>query len=165
MLYVKYGKNWLHGFKGDVVWKSWHRTDDEGQQMPTYTISSPMCLRLRWAKNVTIRSSIDCRYGPQLKWQNELAHMRPVKARWLARAFAVRSHNEAKVEEPSDKNHVSWVGSCLILTVISFRVIPVICEIRVFILTGCESWHVWTLKEKLCTSKLKQVSCFSCIIN
>ena len=27
MLFVKYGKNWLHGFRGDVVWKCWRWTD------------------------------------------------------------------------------------------------------------------------------------------
>ena len=27
MLYVEYGKNWLHGFRGEVVWKCWRRTD------------------------------------------------------------------------------------------------------------------------------------------
>ena len=31
MLYVKYGENQLHGFRGDVVWKCWQwwRTDDD----------------------------------------------------------------------------------------------------------------------------------------
>ena len=49
MLYVTYGKNRLHGFRGEVVWKCW-RTDDR-RRMPAYTISSPMSLRLRWANN------------------------------------------------------------------------------------------------------------------
>ena len=40
---------WI-GFRGDVVWRSWQTTD--GQRMPTYTISSPMSLWLRWAKNL-----------------------------------------------------------------------------------------------------------------
>ena len=44
MLNVKYGKNWLHGFRGDAVWKCWRRW----RWMPAYTISSPMCRR--WAK-------------------------------------------------------------------------------------------------------------------
>ena len=46
MLYVKFGKNGLHGFRGDVVWKFW-RTD--GRRTPAYTISSPMSLWFRWA--------------------------------------------------------------------------------------------------------------------
>ena len=34
MLCVKYGKNRLHGFRGDVLWKRWRRTDDDdGQTM------------------------------------------------------------------------------------------------------------------------------------
>ena len=28
MLYVKYGKNLLHGFREDVIWKSWQATED-----------------------------------------------------------------------------------------------------------------------------------------
>ena len=32
MLYVKSGKNRLHGFRGDVVWKCW-RTTDEDERM------------------------------------------------------------------------------------------------------------------------------------
>ena len=48
VLYVKFGKNRLHGFREDVVWKCWRTTD--GRWMPAYTISSPMALRLRWAK-------------------------------------------------------------------------------------------------------------------
>ena len=51
MLCVKYGKNPLHGFRGDVVWKCWQRTTTDGRQMPPYTISSPMSLWFRWAKN------------------------------------------------------------------------------------------------------------------
>ena len=53
MLYMKFGKNWLHGFRGDVVWKCW-RTTTDGRRMPAYIISSPMSLRLRWAKNLSI---------------------------------------------------------------------------------------------------------------
>ena len=49
MLYVKFGKNRPHSFRGDVVWKCWPTTTD-GRRMPAYTISSPMSLRLRWAK-------------------------------------------------------------------------------------------------------------------
>ena len=30
MLYVKYGKNRLHGFRGDVVWKCWRTTTTDG---------------------------------------------------------------------------------------------------------------------------------------
>ena len=40
MLYVEYGKNQLHSFRGEVVWKYWRRT--ERHWMPAYTISSPM---------------------------------------------------------------------------------------------------------------------------
>ena len=36
MLYVKYGKNRLHGFRGDVVWKSWQTTDDDGRTTDIY---------------------------------------------------------------------------------------------------------------------------------
>ena len=35
MLYVKYGKNWLHGFRGDVVWHV--------AQRATIAHLSPMC--------------------------------------------------------------------------------------------------------------------------
>ena len=55
MLYVKYGNNRLHGFRRDVVWKNWQtdgrRTDNGCLPNNTYTVSSPMSLRLRWAKN------------------------------------------------------------------------------------------------------------------
>ena len=33
MLYVKYGENQLHGFRGDVVWKCWWTDDDDDGQM------------------------------------------------------------------------------------------------------------------------------------
>ena len=42
MLYVKYEKNWPHGFRGeDGQWTT------DGRRIPSYTISSPMSLRLR----------------------------------------------------------------------------------------------------------------------
>ena len=50
---MKYGKNRLHGFRGEVVWKCWWTDDgrsDDGRRMPAYNISWPMNLRLRWAK-------------------------------------------------------------------------------------------------------------------
>ena len=52
MLYVKYGKTQLHGFRGDVILGN---VDDDRwtdrQRMPAYTVSSTMSLQLRWAKN------------------------------------------------------------------------------------------------------------------
>ena len=54
MLYVKYGKNQLHGFR-DVFWKCWRRTTTDGRRMPAYTISSHMSLWLRWANNGIIQ--------------------------------------------------------------------------------------------------------------
>ena len=57
MLYVKYGKKRLHGFRGDV-WKCWRRTTTTvGRRMSAYTMSSPMSLRLRWAKTWLISQS------------------------------------------------------------------------------------------------------------
>ena len=41
MLCVKYGKNRLHGFRGNVVWKWWRRQ----------TTDAWLCYKLRWAKN------------------------------------------------------------------------------------------------------------------
>ena len=40
------------GFRGDVVLKCWRTTTDDGQRMPTYIISSPKSLRLRWDKKL-----------------------------------------------------------------------------------------------------------------
>ena len=40
MLYVKNGKNQLHGFRGDVIWKML-TTMDGWRRMPAYTTSSP----------------------------------------------------------------------------------------------------------------------------
>ena len=41
----------FHCFSGDVVWKCWWT---DGWRTPAYTVSSPMSLRLRWAKNQTV---------------------------------------------------------------------------------------------------------------
>ena len=68
MLYVKFGKNRLHGFRRDVVWKCWRTTD--GRRMPAYTISSPMSLRLRWAKNL---------FEPPHDKTNKMVYMHPAK--------------------------------------------------------------------------------------
>ena len=46
MLYVKFGKNWLHGFRGDVVWKCWWTTDGPKVSSCQQQDSE---LRLRWA--------------------------------------------------------------------------------------------------------------------
>ena len=48
MLYVKYGENRLHGFRGNIVWKCWRTTDDDDGRTTDagYTISSSMSLRL-----------------------------------------------------------------------------------------------------------------------
>ena len=51
MLYTTFGKNPLHCFSGDVVWRCWWM---DGWRTPAYTVSSPMSLRLRWAKNQTV---------------------------------------------------------------------------------------------------------------
>ena len=57
MLYVKYGKDQFHGFRGDVFWKCWWTTTMDGRQMPAYTISSHMSRRRRLAKNNVIISN------------------------------------------------------------------------------------------------------------
>ena len=67
MLYVKYGENRLNGFRGDVIWKCWRR----GWQMPAYTISSPMSLWLRWAKNggkCSENCNLYIKYFDKIKW-------------------------------------------------------------------------------------------------
>ena len=46
---MKYEFNWPSSFRGEDVWKCWRTTD--GRRSHWYTISSPMSLRLRWAKN------------------------------------------------------------------------------------------------------------------
>ena len=46
MLYVEYGKNRLHGFRGEVIWKCWRRTTDACLY---YKLTSPKAQR--WAKN------------------------------------------------------------------------------------------------------------------
>ena len=70
-LHMKYEFNWPSSFRGEDVWKCWRTTDrrrtDDGRRSHWYTISSPMSLRLRWAKNVflclkiffTFTSSVD----------------------------------------------------------------------------------------------------------
>ena len=49
MLYVKFAKNRLHGFRGDVIWECWPRRTD-GKRMPAYTIISHTSLPLRELK-------------------------------------------------------------------------------------------------------------------
>ena len=54
-LHMKYEFNWPSSFRGEDVWKCWRTTDgrtDDGRRSHWYTISSPMSLRLRWAKNI-----------------------------------------------------------------------------------------------------------------
>ena len=55
-LHMKYEFNWPSSFRGEDVWKCWRTTDDgrtDGRRSHWYTISSPMSLWLRWAKNRT----------------------------------------------------------------------------------------------------------------
>ena len=75
MLYVKFGKNRPHGFRGDVVWKWW--TDDgrwrtDGRRMPAYTISSAMSLRLRWANNKNVSAVPDDISERNIYWSKVL---------------------------------------------------------------------------------------------
>ena len=60
-LHMKYEFNWPSSFRGEDVWKCWRTTDgrrtdgwrtDDGRRSHWYTISSPMSLRLRWAKKL-----------------------------------------------------------------------------------------------------------------
>ena len=47
MLHMKFGKNWLYGFRGVVIWKCWPRMDNDRYLV----INSPTCmsLQLKWA--------------------------------------------------------------------------------------------------------------------
>ena len=79
-LHMKYEFNWPSSFRGEDVWKCWRtddgRTDgrrtDDGRRSHWYTISSPMSLRLRWAKNLIKSSFHDspmlypCKFGSHL---------------------------------------------------------------------------------------------------
>ena len=54
-LHMKYEFNWPSSYGGEDVWKCWRTTDgrtDDGRRSHWYTNSSPMSLRLRWAKNM-----------------------------------------------------------------------------------------------------------------
>ena len=56
-LHMKFEFNWPSGFREEDVWKCW-RTDGrrmDGRRSDWYTISSPMSLRLRWAKKQTLK--------------------------------------------------------------------------------------------------------------
>ena len=53
-LNMKYEFNWPRSNRGEDVWKCWRTTD--GLRSHWFTISSPMSLRLRWAKNCLNRS-------------------------------------------------------------------------------------------------------------
>ena len=77
MLYVKYGKNRLHGFRGDLIWKCWRMTDT--WRMPAYNTSSPMSLLLRWAKNLNsvVLLYMSCHMTKPTKWR-----VRPVMTKF-----------------------------------------------------------------------------------
>ena len=55
-LHMKFEFNWPSGFRGEDVWKCWRTY---GCRSDWYTISSPMSLRLRWAKNIQLTESIN----------------------------------------------------------------------------------------------------------
>ena len=86
MLHVKFGKNWLHGFRGDVIWKCWWRRT---------TISSPMSLQLRWATDDEISE-----IGPRqanlvlIAYASSEGSGEPAHPRSLARTFPARSYKQ-----------------------------------------------------------------------
>ena len=57
-LHMKLEFNWPSGFR--VVWKCWWT---DGRQSDWYTICSPMCLWLRWAKNQEYHQTLCQKFG------------------------------------------------------------------------------------------------------
>ena len=67
-LHIKFEFNWPSGFREDV-WKCWQTTD--GRRSHWYTISSPMSLRLRWAKKSADNKSIkNYLASKELRWKS-----------------------------------------------------------------------------------------------
>ena len=76
-LHMKYKFNWPSSFRGEDVWKCWRTTDDgrrtdgrtdAGRRSHCYTISSPMSLRLRWAKNLSSAAVVICALRVKGQW-------------------------------------------------------------------------------------------------
>ena len=64
-LHIKFGFDWPSGFGEEDVWNCERRTTDDGRttdgRTPDhwYTISSPLSLWLRWAKNCSIHNHVN----------------------------------------------------------------------------------------------------------
>ena len=99
MLYVKYGENRLHGFRGDVVWKCWRRTTTtDGRRMPAYTISSPSP-QVRWANKIIASCTVIKSTVCTSKWTLCVAHFSETVH--VARGHEHKEYNGVKVSSDS----------------------------------------------------------------
>ena len=121
MLHVKFGKDRLHGFRGDVVWKCWRTTDE--RRMPAYTTSSPVSLWLRWAKNHLHINKTEQNMVEKHKISSNLLQTNAYKMR--SKDFGNWFTNK-KFEPPRDKTNKMTV--CPAKTQISLGIRPVWSE-------------------------------------
>ena len=69
-LHIKFGFDWPSGFRGEDVWKCERTTTDDGRRIHGYPISSPLSLRLRWAKKAfcfSLFESFMCIHGSKYR--------------------------------------------------------------------------------------------------
>ena len=52
MVHIKFDQDRPTSFRNILLWNCGRTTDDDGRRMPAYPISSPVSLRLRWAKKL-----------------------------------------------------------------------------------------------------------------
>ena len=110
MLYVKYGENRLQGFRGNVVWKCWWRTMTTDRRMPTYTVSSPMSLWLRWAKNLKLKTN----FFLFLKWNTTFYFYFSESLFYILDIFRVKKKKRVPVRAKGKKKSSLILKPCRI---------------------------------------------------
>ena len=151
MLYVKYEKNRLHGFRGDVVWKCWQTTDDgrtDGRRIPSYTISSPMSLRLRWAKKSNgVKARVDQRPNGFKVWIDQYTNGVVVRNDQCLNAFVVRVEQTFSQQQRRVENYFGFM----------FVLLDPIAHLRPF----WEQTHIFTGGSWSAFGKELHVQCLS----
>ena len=120
-LHMKFGFNRPSGFWGEDVWKCWHTTHIHpyGRQRPAYPISSPLNLRLRWAKFLNMQRNrrrflkVFTIYGNgghfgHLTWIVWTNFRSPIPWRLHMKKVALCSENKP---EPQGPQRLTWVNS------------------------------------------------------
>ena len=80
--------------------KDWQRQTDDGRQRPTYRISSPVSLRLRWAKNATLTKTLYHVINSDVKVYISIEQLKnqrtigPVSLTWVLRICRMRTNLE-----------------------------------------------------------------------